>query len=171
MKNSPANGPGTPPVSMAGYVSDGLGYQDNVSQMNLWEEYIHLWKMLNGLWLLPKVFIRRVIVLPSIKRKSSKGRMCLHELRKDNVIVRFSCEKNKNILGENYSAHNFFWDKSSNHFHLPNTFHPWNHPKKFNFFFILMFVLSASVKKNVEGMKGYLMCVCACVDVLIRETP
>ena len=34
-----------------------------------------------------------------------------------------------------------------------------------------MFVLSASVKKNVEGMKGYLMCVCACVDVLIRATP
>ncbi|XP_062618178.1 single-stranded DNA-binding protein 3-like isoform X15 [Saccostrea cucullata] len=29
MKNSPANGPGTPPVSMAGYVGDGLGYQDN----------------------------------------------------------------------------------------------------------------------------------------------
>lgn len=35
MKNSPANGPGTPPVSMPGYVSDGLSYQDNVSQMNL----------------------------------------------------------------------------------------------------------------------------------------
>lgn len=35
MKNSPANGPGTPPVSMPGYVGDGLSYQDNVSQMNL----------------------------------------------------------------------------------------------------------------------------------------
>lgn len=29
MKNSPANGPGTPPVSMPGYVGDGLSYQDN----------------------------------------------------------------------------------------------------------------------------------------------
>lgn len=65
MKNSPANGPGTPPVSMPGYVSDGLSYQDNVSQMNLWVEYINLWKMLKGQWLLPKL-CGRVIVLLSL---------------------------------------------------------------------------------------------------------
>ena len=40
MKNSPANGPGTPrddlpPVSGTGDMAYGLGYQDNVSQMNL----------------------------------------------------------------------------------------------------------------------------------------
>lgn len=63
MKNSPANGPGTPPVSMPGYVGDGLSYQDNVSQMNLWVENINLWKMLKGQWLLPKLCGRVIVWL------------------------------------------------------------------------------------------------------------